>query len=76
MTGLKPHFPVLEAEISKAGFKKKDIAKAIGIEPRTLANKLKGKTEFNLTEVLEIGTMFPDIPPVELFSHKTETSTS
>lgn len=66
----KPYFPVLESEISKAGIRKKDIATAIGLKPKTLSNKLTGKTEFYLSEFLKISSMFPDVSPIMLFSHE------
>lgn len=70
MTVQKPYFPILEAEISKSGIRKKDLANAIGLCPKALSNKLTGKTEFCLSEVEIICSFFPDITPFELFSHK------
>lgn len=70
----KPYFPVLESEICKSGIKKKDIASAIGLNPKTLSNKLTGKTEFCLNEFLKISSMFPDVSPLTLFSHETNES--
>lgn len=76
MLGQKPYFPVLESEISRSGIKKKDIAIAIGLKPKTLSNKLTGKTEFCLSEFLKISSMFPDISPIVLFSHESDTDPS
>ena len=67
----KPFFPVLEGEISKRGILKKDIAKRIGITPRALSFKLSGDVDLWWKEVLNIHSLFPDIPLERLFSHKT-----
>lgn len=64
----KPYFPVLEAEIAKNGIKKKDIAKALGIKDRTLSLKLTGKTEFVLSEIMYIRSLFPECSVDELFA--------
>lgn len=40
MIGKKPYFPVLESEISKAGIRKKDIAKRLGITPRAFSGTI------------------------------------
>lgn len=63
----KPHFPMLEAEISKNGIKKKELARNLGIEPRTLSLKLNGKTEFSLSEALYVHSIFPAVTIEELF---------
>ena len=69
---IRPYFPNLEAEISKNGVKKKDIATALGINTRTLSLKMTGKTEFLLSEALYIHSLFPRVPVEELFSHAEE----
>lgn len=62
-----PRYPLLEAEIAKRGIKKKDIAAALEIEPRSLSDKLTGKTDFWWREISTISDMFPDVPIKELF---------
>lgn len=69
---IRPYFPNLEAEISKSGVKKKDIAKILTIHPRTLSLKMTGKTEFLLSEALYIHSLFPSVPVEELFEHRKE----
>ncbi len=69
MTGRKPYYPVLEAEIAKAGIKKKDLARTLAITDRTLSQKLAGKTEFKWNEILSLNSLFPTIPPMELLLH-------
>lgn len=76
LTRKKPHFPVLESEISKNGILKKDIANAINLSPKSLSNKLKGKPEFCLNEIIAICSMFPDVPPFVLFSHEADNNPS
>lgn len=66
-----PYFPILESEIAKRGIRKKDIAEAIGIEPKSISNKLTGKTELKLNEMRVIQAFIPDIPLDQLFSHET-----
>lgn len=68
MTTQKPYYPVLEAEIAKAGIKKKDLANTLEITDRTLSQKLAGRTEFTWGEVLLLNSVFPTIPPVQLLS--------
>lgn len=69
MTVKKPYYPVLESEISKSGIRKKDIADHLGITPRAFSDKLTGKTDLWLSEVLAIHSFFPNVAPLELFSH-------
>ncbi len=69
MTEVRPYFPVLESEIAKRGIKKKDIAAKIGITERSFMKKLSGETDLWWSEVLAIHSIFPYIPPEELFEH-------
>lgn len=48
----------LEGKIAERGIKKTDIAKAIGIVPRTLSNKLNGTVAFSWNEVIVIRDEF------------------
>lgn len=66
----KPYYPNLEAEISKMGVKKQDIALALCITPRTLSKKITGEIDFWWREVLIIHEFFPDVPIITLFEHK------
>ncbi len=65
-----PFYPNLEAEIAKRGIKKKDLACKLNLTPKALSNKLIGKTDFWLSEVMVIHSIFPDIEPVKLFEHQ------
>ena len=69
MTMNKPYYPNLEAEISKNGMKKKDIANMLNITPRAFAEKMTGRVDFWLKEVGIIQALFPDIPAEKLFEH-------
>lgn len=64
-----PYYPVLEAEISKHGIKKKDIAKRLDITQRAFSFKMTGKIDWWWQETLVIHSMFPDVPLEKLFSH-------
>ncbi|WP_337675471.1 hypothetical protein [Huintestinicola sp.] len=69
MTMNKPYYPNLEAEISKNGMKKKDIANMLNITPRAFAEKMTGRVDFWWKEVGIIQNLFPDIPAEKLFEH-------
>ena len=45
-----PLYPHVEAEIVRAQITRKELAKALGMNERTLYNKLSGKTELTLSE--------------------------
>ena len=45
-----PLYPNVEAEIVRAQITRKELANAVGINERTLYNKLIGKTELTLSE--------------------------
>ena len=66
----KPYYPNLEAEISKNGIKKQDIAKALNITPRAFGMKMTGQVDFWWKEILIIHSIFPDIQPIKLFEHE------
>ena len=54
-------YPNLERLIEARNYKKKDIAAALGITPRSLMNKLAGNTEFTWREVEILqARFFPD----------------
>lgn len=53
--------------LKKTGGSRKDLAAAIGISPRTLDNKLTGRTEFVGSEIKAIAD-FCRLTPAELFS--------
>lgn len=66
-----PIYPMLEAKITEHGIKKKDIANAIVITPRTLSLKLTGKVKFSFDEALVIKQkFFPNVPIEKLFEHE------
>lgn len=65
------YFPTLEAEISRRGVKKKDIAEALGITPRAFSLKMSGKIGFWYKETCIIKEkFFPDMSQDELFTSK------
>ena len=68
MTGKKPYYPVLEAEIARTGIKKKALALKLNITDRTFSKKLSGENEFTWSEVLLLNSIFPEVPPVQLLS--------
>lgn len=60
---------MLEAKIAENGIAKKDIAKELGITPRSLSFKLSGNVDFWWKEIIAISKLFPEIEPFTLFSH-------
>lgn len=69
----KPFFPVLEAELARRGIKKKDVAESLGITSKCMSNKMTGKTELTLSEIVCIQKIIPDVPISKLFSHEMST---
>lgn len=62
-------YDFLESKIAEKNIKKKDIAKVIGIAPRTLSEKLCGGSSFTWEEVKSIkNTFFPDTDIEKLFA--------
>ena len=47
-------FKNLEAEISRRGIRKGDIAKMLNIQATTLSNKLSGKSDLTMSEAIKI----------------------
>lgn len=66
----KPYYPNLEAEISKNGIKKKDIAKRLNITARAFSDKMTGRVDFWWKEVQAIKALFPNVPYEKLFEHE------
>ena len=61
-------FRNLKAELARKDIKTKDLAKIIGVADKTAANKLKGDTEFTLSEIKKIAALFPDVSVEYLFA--------
>lgn len=61
-------YRVLVGEIAKRNYKKSDIAKSIGVTPRTFYSRLIGKSDFTLSEASTIQReFFPDMDKDTLF---------
>ena len=63
-------FPNLNAELARIGLKRKDYAARLGISERTAANKLCGKSEFTLSEIRGIASIFPGMSMDYLLEYK------
>ncbi len=58
----------LRAEMARQGITVKQLAKLLGVSLKTASNRLSGKTEFTLSEALEINEkLFPDCDLSYLF---------
>jgi DNA-binding Xre family transcriptional regulator len=60
----------LKAEIARHGKKKSELADKLGITENTLINKIKGKSEFTLTEIQTLLKEFPTATMDYLFEIK------
>lgn len=66
-------YPILVGKIAERGIKKGTMAKALGISPRALYNRIYGRVPFTWPEVKIIcHDFFPDIKPEVLFEEKNE----
>lgn len=64
-------FPNLRAEMARKGITSKRLSIVIGVSPKTLSNKLYGRSEFTLAEMLAIkNRLFPDLSLDYLFEQK------
>jgi predicted transcriptional regulator len=58
----------INAEMARRRIRKQDVAAALGINMRTLRNKLCGKTDFTFSEVQAVrDTFFPELSLEYLF---------
>lgn len=64
----QPAYPILCGLIAQKGIKKNAVAKAIGISPHTLSIRLRGESEFTISQALTIKRVFfPDMGVETLF---------
>lgn len=64
-------YQILRGEMVKKGLAISELANLIGINERTLRNKMKGETEFTWTEVCKIHSLVnSDMSKDELFTKK------
>ena len=64
-------FPNLNAELSRYNIDAKGLAKIIGCSEKTARNKLKGLTEFTLSEIQAMLKFFPGLTLAYLFETKS-----
>lgn len=67
-------FNNLNAELARNGLKPADIAKLLNVSLKTAHNKLAGKTEFTLSEIKKIASLFPNCTISELFEENGESA--
>jgi transcriptional regulator with XRE-family HTH domain len=66
-------FPNLRAEMARKGIGSAQMSARVGFTPRSLSNKLNGKTEFTRSEMFKIQKeLFPDLTVEYLFSYSEE----
>lgn len=58
-------FRNLNAEMSRRGLTKREMAKRIKIAPNTLTRKLNGRADFTLTEIYNIRDILDRISPLD-----------
>ena len=67
-------FNNLKAEIARHNLKTADLAKLLGVSLKTVTNKLDGKTEFTLSEIKKIASLFPSVSITYLFEENGESA--
>lgn len=67
-------FNNLNAEIARYSLKTADLAKLLGVSLKTVTNKLDGKTEFTLSEIKKIASLFPNVSITYLFAENGESA--
>lgn len=60
-------FKNLNAELARKGINVNILANFLGVTPKTIRNKLCGKTEFTLSELQKISKIFPECSMDYLF---------
>lgn len=61
-------FPNLRAEMARLGITANEVSAQLGCTPKTLSNKLSGKSEFTRAEIFKIrNSFFPDLTIDYLF---------
>ena len=63
-------FPNLRAEMARNKLTSKAMSGMVGIAPESMQNKLLGKTEFKLGEMLTIRSIFPGCSLDYLFTNE------
>ena len=63
-------YPNLEQEMKKKRLTNKMMAAIIGVNEKTMYNKLHGETDFTLPEALTIWELFPEYNLPYLFEHE------
>lgn len=53
-------FNNLRAELARNNINAKELAEILNLSQKTVYNKLKGKSEFTLSEILKVQEMLPD----------------
>lgn len=62
-------FKTIRAELGRRGWTMRDLSRKTNIQYDSLRNKMTGRTEFTLAEMLRVKTcLAPDIPLDELFA--------
>ena len=67
------YYPNLKAEIARCGFTMKEIANSLGPSERATKERLNGKVEFRMNDVIAISSMFkPNLSIDYLFFQKPQ----
>ncbi|MDP5276559.1 hypothetical protein [Chengkuizengella axinellae] len=68
-------FPNLRAEMARKGIESKTMSLELDVTAKTISNKLCGKSEFTLSEMLAIKyKFFPSMTLEYLFERKVKTT--
>lgn len=67
-------FKNLNAELSRIGMKTEAFARYLGVSKKTANNKLTGRTEFTLSEIEKVSSLFPNMSIDYLFYRDRATA--
>lgn len=60
-------FRNLNAELCRCNIKTKELAHMLGVSIKTINNKMSGRSEFTLSEIKAIASLFPNVSITYLF---------
>ena len=63
----------LDTALRREGIRRKDLATLLGVTEKTVANKIKGKSEFSYSEFCAIKKLLPSYSLDQLFKNEAQT---
>jgi len=69
-------FRNLIAELARHEISTKELAAILNVTPKTINNKIAGRSEFTLPEILKISSIFPALEISFLFARDSDDKTA